>query len=161
MIRSATPADAAAIAGIYNHYITDTIVTFEETTVTGDEMAERIAAVLADGHPWLVAEEQGVVLGYAYASTWKGRCAYRFTLETTVYLRHGASGRGMGSALYAALLARLREMNIHVAVGCLALPNEDSVRLHEKLGFRKVAHFTEVGYKFERWLDVGFWELRL
>lgn len=161
MIRSATPADAAAIAGIYNYYITDTIVTFEETTVTGGEMAGRIAAVLGAGHPWLVVEDQGAVVGYAYASAWKGRCAFRFSLETTVYLQHGAMGRGLGAALYRQLIARLRELKYHVAIGGIALPNDASVRLHEKLGFRKVAHFTEVGYKFGRWLDVGYWELLL
>lgn len=159
MIRDATPADAAVLAGIYNHYVLDTTVTFEETSVSEAEMASRIAEVQAAKLPWVVVEDDaGVVLGHAYASKWKGRCAYRFAVETTVYLDAAAHGRGLGRQLYEQLLARLREAGMHVAIGGIALPNPASIALHEKLGFRKVGQFDEVGFKFSRWVDVGYWQ---
>ena len=161
MLRAATPADAAAITGIYNHYILNTIVTFEEEAVTKEEMAQRITEVLEAGRPWLVWEENGRVLGYAYASAWKSRCAYRFALETTVYLDKDATGRGLGTKLYSALIDRYRNTRIHAIIGGVALPNDASTALHEKLGFKKIAHFKEVGWKFDQWIDVGYWELIL
>ena len=162
MIRNATPADAAALARIYNRYVLDTTVTFEETAVPDGEMASRIAEVQAVGLPWLVAEDNaGTVLGHAYASKWKGRCAYRFALETTVYLDASAHRQGIGRQLYGRLLALLRDAGMHVAIGGIALPNEASIALHEKLGFRKVGQFEQVGFKFGRWVDVGYWQLFL
>lgn len=160
MIRPARPGDGAALAAIYNPCIRDTTITFEEEPVTAEEMAARIAKVTAD-HPWLVLEEGGAVLGYAYASIWRTRAAYRFSTETTIYLAPEAQGRGIGSRLYQALLDELRDRGFHSALGCLALPNEASVRLHERLGFRKAGHMREAGRKFDRWVDVGFWELLL
>jgi L-amino acid N-acyltransferase YncA len=160
MIRSATGQDAAAICAIYNHYIANSIITFEETPVSTDEMAGRIAEVTAT-LPWLVFEAEAEVQGYAYASPWKSRCAYRFAVETTVYLAESATGRGVGSQLYQALLADLRGRSLHSIIGGVALPNPASVALHEKFGFEKVAHFKQVGWKFDRWIDVGYWELML
>ncbi|HEX8606942.1 MAG TPA: GNAT family N-acetyltransferase [Pseudoduganella sp.] len=125
-------------------------------------MRGRIAAVQDGGLPWLVLETAGgVVAGYAYATRWRVRHAYRFSVETTVYLAHDSTGKGYGTALYTALLQRLREAGCHLAIGGIALPNEASVALHERLGYRKVAHFGEVGRKFDRWIDVGYWELKL
>jgi phosphinothricin acetyltransferase len=160
-VRAATAADAAPMARIYNHYVSNTIVTFEETPVAAAEMAARLAEV--DGHelPWLVAEDTAGVRGYAYAGRWKNRCAYRHSVEVTVYLDPGALGRGLGTQLYAALFRALRQCEVHFAVGGIALPNDASVALHEKFGMRKVAHFSEVGYKFGRWIDVGYWQLLL
>lgn len=160
MIRAATADDAAAIVAIYNHYIATTTISFEERPVAPDEMAGRIRDVTAR-LPWLVFEDDGAVLGYAYATAWRVRSAYRFSAETSVYLAPGQGGRGIGTALYKALLARLREQGVHMAIGGIAQPNPASVALHESLGFEKVAHFKEVGRKFERWIDVGYWELRL
>ena len=160
MIRPVLPTDAPALADIYNPYVRDTIITFEEEPVSVAEMGARIARVTAT-YPWLVWEEDGVVLGYAYGSTWRTRHAYRFAVETTVYLAQGHHGKGRGAALYEALLDELRQRGFHSALGCLGLPNESSVRLHEKLGFRKVGHMTEAGWKFGAWVDVGFWELLL
>jgi phosphinothricin acetyltransferase len=160
MIRPVLPTDAPALADIYNPYIRDTIITFEEEPVSVAEMGARIAKVTAT-YPWLVWEEDGVVIGYAYASTWRARHAYRFAAETTIYLAQGHHGKGRGAALYRALLAELKQRGFHSALGCLGLPNEPSVRLHEKLGFRKVGHMTEAGWKFGAWVDVGFWELML
>jgi phosphinothricin acetyltransferase len=161
MLRAATSADAVAIAGIYNHYILNTVVTFEEEVLPVDEMARRITETLADGNPWFVWEEGGRVLGYAYAGKWKSRCSYRFSVEATVYLDPTATGRGLGTKLYRALIDHYRSTRIHAIIGGVALPNDASTGLHEKLGFQKIAHFKEVGWKFDRWIDVGYWELIL
>lgn len=160
MIRACEPRDAASIATIYNYYIRETVITFEEREVMAADMAARIATTTTQ-HPWLVQEVDDAVVGYAYACTWKARSAYRFALETTVYLAPEHTGQGHGQALYEALLAELRAMNIHCAIGCISLPNAASIGLHEKLGFRKIGEFSEVGWKFDRWIDVGYWELML
>ena len=160
-IRAATAADAAALADIYNHYITKTVVTFEEVPVSAAEMAGRIDGVQSAAFPWLVAEEVGRVVGYAYATKWKDRSAYRFSAEATVYLAPTDTGRGLGSQLYAELFPRLEARGLHAIMGGITLPNEPSVALHEKFGMRKVAHFDEVGFKFDRWLAVGYWQLKL
>jgi L-amino acid N-acyltransferase YncA len=160
-LRLATPDDGAAIAAIYNHYITTTTISFEEAEVSAADMAQRVADVLAAGLPWLVEVEGETLLGYAYATKWRVRHAYRFSVESTVYLAHDQARRGLGSRLYRELLERLRVAGCHLVIGGIALPNEASVALHEKLGFEKVAHFQEVGYKFNRWLDVGYWQLKL
>lgn len=157
MIRSATPSDAEAICTIYNHYVLNTHHNFEEEAVPVHEMEERIRTVL-EKHHWLVFESGGKITGYAYAGAWKSRCSYRFSVETTVYVAQGHAGQGIGSALYEALLARLQGTDVHAAIGGIALPNEASIALHEKFGFEKVAQFREVGYKFNRWIDVGYWE---
>jgi phosphinothricin acetyltransferase len=160
-IRSATPQDAARICAIYNHYVTTTTISFEEDAVGEQEMAQRIADVAAAGLPWLVLEVDGVLAGYAYATKWRARPAYRTSVESTVYLDKDCAGRGLGRTLYGALLDELRKRELHLVIGGIAQPNEGSVGLHEAMGFRKVAHFSEVGKKFGRWLDVGYWELRL
>ncbi|MCE3608203.1 N-acetyltransferase family protein [Massilia sp. P8910] len=160
-IRDAGVADAAAIVAIYNHYILTTSVSFEEQSVSEDAMAGRIAGLQEAGLPFLAMTEGDTVIGYAYASKWRVRHAYRFAVESSIYLVPGLGGKGRGSALYQALLARLAQGGIHMVIGGVALPNEASVALHEKLGFRKVAHFSEVGFKFGRWIDVAYWELKL
>jgi len=160
MIRPVTPRDAAAIAEIYNPYIRDTVITFEEQEVTVQEMAQRIEKVTAT-FPWIVWEEEGVVIGYAYGSTWRTRNAYRFAVESAIYIHPAHQGKGVGKGLYLALIQELRARGFHSLLGCLVLPNEPSVGLHESLGFAKVGHMKEAGWKFERWVDVGFWELML
>lgn len=159
-VRSALPADAAALATIYNHYIRETVVTFEEAPITAAEMARRVATVQAQG-TWYVADDGGEVLGYAYAAPWHARSAYRHSVETTVYLAHSATGRGLGSLLYGALLAQARRDGRHCAIGGIALPNAASVAIHEKFGFRQAALYREVGWKFGRWIDVGYWQVML
>ena len=158
MIRECLDADVPRICDIYNHYIRETVVTFEETPLPVTEMACRIAEV-RKRFPWLVIESEGVVAGYAYAALWKTRSAYRFAVESTIYLAPDALGRGLGTALYTALLEALPECDAHRVLGCISLPNEPSVALHEKLGFKKIGIFDEVGFKFGRWVDVGYWEL--
>lgn len=160
-VRPASVHDVAAICTIYNAYVTTTTITFEEEAVTEQDMAQRIVDVHAGGLPWQVVEVNGAVVGYAYATKWRVRPAYRYSVETTIYLDQAFAGRGLGRILYAALLDELRKRELHLVIGGVALPNESSVALHEKLGFRKIAHFTEVGKKFGCWIDVGYWELTL
>ncbi len=160
-IRAATVADAESLAAIYNHYVTGTVVSLEEEAVPAREMARRIEEVGSASLPWLVAELGGQVVGYAYASRWKGRCAYRFSAEISVYVEPTHSRRGIGSMLYAQLFPILRDRGVHAVIGGIALPNAASVALHEKCGLEKVAHFKEVGYKFGRWIDVGYWHRTL
>ncbi|MDQ8184666.1 N-acetyltransferase family protein [Pelagicoccus sp. SDUM812002] len=157
-IRLANELDRDRIAEIYNHYIKNTVITFEEELVDGTEIATRLAKVFKADLPWLVAEENDKVLGYAYASPWHARSAYRHTVEVSVYLDHQTTGRGVGSALYERLFERLRKKDIHVVIGGLTLPNPASEALHQKFGMRKVAHYQEVGHKFSKWLDVGYWQ---
>ncbi len=160
MIRAIRPEDASQICAIYNYYIENTIVTFEETPVSESEMKSRIVQN-TQKHSWIVYEQDGEIIGYAYASEWKSRCAYKYSVETTVYLKNDAKGHGIGSILYGELIRLLREKNLHAAIGGIALPNEASVALHEKFGFEKIGQFKQVGYKFDTWIDVGYWELIL
>jgi len=157
-IRAAASSDSSALAAIYNHYVAETVITFEEKPIHPDEMARRIEDVRSASLPWLVAEENGQVVGYAHASPWKTRSAYRFSVEITVYVAPGNVGHGIGSMLYSDLFSNLQTLGIHAVIGGIALPNEPSVALHEKFGLKKVAHFQQVGFKFNRWVDVGYWE---
>jgi len=161
LIRPATGADAAAIAAIYNHYVVHSVITFEEEPVPAPAMAERIAAIRAYDLPWLVTERAGEVIGYCYANPWKARSAYRHSVESTIYLKQGSEGRGVGRRLYAALLESLKNKGLHAVIGGAALPNAASVALHERLGFTHVGTFREVGFKHGRWVDVGYWQLIL
>ena len=124
-------------------------------------MAKRINEIVSADLPWLVAEENGVIVGYAYASKWKARAAYRHTLESTVYLDAAQVSKGIGTKLYDAPFALLREKSVHVVMGVIALPSDASVILHEKFGMQKAAHFSEVGFKFGRWVDVGYWQVTI
>lgn len=160
-IRAAGAADAARICSLYNHYIAHTSISFEEAPVTPADMAQRIADVNAAQLPWLVLLEGEVLIGYAYATKWRVRPAYRYAVETSIYLDPLYARQGGGRQLYEVLLSELRQRQLHMAIGGIALPNQASVRLHERFGFRKVAHFSEVGRKFEQWVDVGYWQLQL
>lgn len=161
VIRDVNPADSTEIAEIYNHYILNSIITFEEDVVSPQVMAERFEEVLQSSLPWLIAELDGTVAGYCYATKWKGRCAYRYSVEITVYLHPEKTGLGLGHKLYSALMERLRGLGIRTVIGGIALPNDASIALHEKIGMQKVAHFREVGFKFGRWIDVGYWQMNL
>ena len=158
MIRLATPIDAEQICNIYNHYIKNSCISFEEKPVSIKKMQQRINDI-STSFPWLVYEREQQILGYAYASVWKTRSAYRYSVESTIYCSQQAVGKGIGSQLYSALIALLKQTDTHSVIGCIALPNAGSIALHEKMGFEKVAHFKEVGRKFDRWVDVGFWAL--
>lgn len=159
-IRPARPDDAPAVAAIYAPHVTDGVVSFEEHPPDAAEMARRMVAG-GDLHPWLAAELDGRLAGYAYAGPFRTRAAYRWTVETTVYVATDAQGRGVGRALYAALLDGLTAQGFTEAVGIIALPNDASVRLHERLGFRLVGVNERVGWKQGRWIDVGLWQRAL
>jgi len=129
---------------------------------TPTEMAERIAATQAQGLPWLVAEaEDGELFGYAYASRWRVRPAYRHAVESSIYMRQATVGQGVGKLLYRELIRRLAVLGLHTVIGGVAQPNPASDALHRTLGFKQVALFEQVGRKFGRWLDVAYWQLPL
>lgn len=160
-IRDAGAMDAVAIASIYNGYVAGSVATFELEAVAADAMRTRVADVQARGLPWLLAECDAGVLGYAYAGPWRARAAYRHSVETSIYLAPQACGRGVGRALYARLIEVLQALDVHAVIGGVSLPNPASVALHERLGFVQVAHFREVGFKSGRWIDVGYWQRTL
>jgi phosphinothricin acetyltransferase len=158
MIRKATEKDAPAIAGIYNYYIEHTTITFEEAPLTTTEMGERIAHI-SEHFPYLVYEDgTGEVAAYAYVHTFRERAAYRYTVEDTIYVKQGAEGQGIGRELLAALIAETASAGFHAIIACVTMPNEASRGLHERAGFVPLGRFREVGYKFDRWLDVAYWE---
>lgn len=161
VVRAALAADAAALADIYNYYVKNTVVTFEEQPLSADDIYQRITTVGEAGLPWLVAETDGKIVGYAYATPWKPRSAYRFSVEITVYVDPNAGGQGWGTRLYEKLFTELRQRPVHAVVGGVSLPNPASIALHEKFGMTKVAEFKEMGLKFDRWVDVGYWQIRL
>ena len=160
MIRPVRREDAAAICGIYNYYIENTSFTFEEIPLSEAEMEERIENIIVK-YPWLVMEEAGEVMGYAYVHAWRERASYRFSAELSVYLKNGFQGKGRGGELLGKLLEELRKSDIHALVAGIALPNEKSIGMVEKFGFRKIGQFREIGYKHGIWRDVGYWELIL
>ena len=160
MIRSAMLDDAARLAEIYNYYIEETTVTFEEEPLDASEMRARISCD-DDHYPWLVADVDGIACGYAYAAPWSDRRGYRPSAETTVYLAQEHMGKGLGSELYGELIESLRRKKLHCAIGVIALPNAASITLHERLGFRKIGEFQEIGRKFGQWINVGYWQLLL
>ena len=161
IIRDAVLEDSPKIAEIYNFYVAHTCITFEETEVSSEEMSNRLRKVSESTLPWIVAVEDEAVIGYAYATKWKERTAYRFSVESTIYLSNEAQGKGLGTELYEVLLDKLKLLGINSVIGGITLPNSASVGLHEKLGMEKVAHFSKVGFKFSEWLDVGYWQLSL
>ncbi len=165
-IRPASFDDSVAIAEIYNWYIENSTITFEEEPVSSGDMAQRIA-VTDDTRPWFVLEEAGQqendshLLGFACAVRWKDRSAYRYSRETSIYLLPESAGSGHGRMLYEYLIDALRKTEVHTLIAGIALPNDASIALHEKLGFRKCGEFEEVGRKFDNYLNVGYWQLLL
>ena len=153
IIRPVQLDDAAAIRAIYQPYVTETAITFEVDVPTVLEFERRITKTLAQ-YPYLVAEEDGKVLGYAYASTYYARTAYDWTVELSIYISKEAKGKGIGSALYDALEEELKARGFLRFLACIAVPNEASIAMHKKRGYVQVAHFPKVGYKFDRWHDI-------
>jgi phosphinothricin acetyltransferase len=161
MLRNVKLSDAVRLTEIYNYYITNTIITFEETVISAQEMEERICRILHKNYPCWVYEEAGKVTGYAYVDTWRSRRAFDITLETSIYLDINEKGRGIGTVLYQRLIEEARQINIHSLIGVISLPNDESIRLHRKLGFQPAGNFKESGWKFDRLIDVEFWQLML
>lgn len=160
VIRSVDSGDAGRLAEIYNEYVLRTTVSFETEAVTEAEMRSRVETI-SSAFPYFVYEYDGVVQGYCYAHPWKERAAYSKTLETTVYLAPEACGKGIGVALMRRLVEDCRAQGFHSLIACVTAENSTSVRFHERLGFRQVSRFSEVGRKFDRWLDVIDLELIL
>lgn len=161
MIRPVSVNDAAKLADIYNHYVTNTLISFEEEEISADTMLSRIKDADKSAGIWLVLETDSLILGYAYCTHWKARSAYRFSHEVTIYLAPEAQGKGVGTRLYQALLDAISRRPIKNILAIIALPNDASIALHEKIGMKKVAHFEKVGYKFGQWVDVGYWQMSL
>jgi phosphinothricin acetyltransferase len=159
-VRDATEADASACAAIYAPYVRDTAITFELDPPGAREMAERIAAALR-AHAWLVLEDAGRVVGYAYAGTLNRRPAYRWACEVSVYLEPSRRRTGAGRALYEALLQRLSQRGYRMAVAGMTLPNEASVGLHRAMGFQEVGTYRRIGFKLGRWHDVAWMQREL
>jgi L-amino acid N-acyltransferase YncA len=160
IIRHAHAGDVAAMLAIYAPLVRDTTVSFEYEPPTLAEMEHRLQAVQRQ-YPWLVCERDGQVAGYAYASAFRGRAAYQWTAEVTVYVHPDHHRRGVARELYQALLERLRAQGYRMAVAVITLPNAGSVALHEDLGFEPVGVFRRAGFKHGRWCDTGWWQLDL
>jgi L-amino acid N-acyltransferase YncA len=160
LLRVATTDDAEAIAPIYAPIVRDTIISFEVDPPTVDQMAERIGKTLKT-HPWLVAEDGGDVLGYAYASEHRSRAAYRWACDVSVYMHESARRRGVGRRLYTRLFEILTTLGLHQAYAGITLPNAASVGLHESVGFEPIGVYSDVGYKNGAWQDVGWWGRRI
>lgn len=162
-IRAATADDAGAIAAIYAPHVLSGTVSFEIEPPDARAMRSRIAA--SDGlYPWIVAtngDATGGVIGYAYATRFRDRPAYRYVCETSIYMADVAQGQGAGRLLYDALIDTLRAQGFVHALGAIALPNDASIRLHESVGFRRAGVYREVGFKHGRWIDVGIWQAEL
>jgi L-amino acid N-acyltransferase YncA len=161
LIRFADENDAAAIAAIYRPYVEGSRISFEEAAPDATEMARRIAGAVPGLHPWLAADEDGRLLGFASSASFRTRRAYRWTVETGIYLAPEAKGRGLGRALLARLIHVLEAQGFVTAIGAIALPNDASVALHEKLGFLHTGTYRKVGFKMGEWLDVGLWQKEL
>lgn len=160
MIRDIETRDIQRVCEIYNYYVENTYISFEMEPVSSQEMKQRMLEYTSE-YPWLVYEQKGEVIGFAYASKWRPRPAYRFTLEVTIYLDKGFLGHGIGTTLYQELFSRLKALGTHSIIATIALPNAKSQALHEGLGFRQVAHFKDMGYKLDQWIDVGYWQKML
>jgi len=168
-IRTVEAADYSQLVEIYNYYIEHTTSSFAEAPITIKYFKQLIEEKAPKDIPFLVVEYENQssdsskeIIAYAYATYWRERSAYRYSIESSVYVDKQYHGRGIGKMLYQSLLDQIKASEkYHLVIAGITLPNEPSIGLHESLGFRKVAHFSEVGYKFKQWLDVGYWELKL
>jgi phosphinothricin acetyltransferase len=159
-IRLATAFDSAAIAAIYRPYCEGSAVSFEQVAPSAAEMAKRIATVTAQ-RPWIVLEDGGVIVGYAYASPHNERWAYRWSVNTAIYISGTHHRRGAGRALYVTLFDLLRHLGYYRAIAGITLPNPASVGVHEAMGFERVGVYHDIGYKLGAWRDVGWYEAEI
>lgn len=158
IVRLARRDDVPAVLDIANHYALNTTANFAVEPETLDDWRGAFDGS-SDRYPWIVAEVDGAVVGFAKATPWKGRCAYAHSAEVTVYLRPGCAGRGLGKALYRRLFAIMEAQGFRSALGGITLPNDASVALHESMGMKRVALFERIGFKFDAWRDVGYWQI--
>ena len=159
MIREAKSKDAKAIASIYNHYILNSSISFEEKPINENIIIERIN--YSGKNKWWIYESADELLGYGYSTNWKSRSAYRYTVESSIYLKPIKFRNGIGTALYTKLLESLKKEGFRRVLAGISLPNESSVLFHENFGFKKVGQLESVGYKFKKWIDIGYWELKI
>lgn len=160
MIRDVAITDAERIREIYNKYIVETPVTFTEEPFSLEEIESLIQRVVKN-FPWIVYEEDELLIGFTFADKWKERSAYRNTVESSIYLDSNYTGKGIGSKLKKAMIEELRKRGFHSVISGISLPNPASIAMCEKFGFQKIGHFKEVGYKLGKWVDVGYWQLLL
>ncbi len=161
LIRAFLPADLPAVTRIYGYYVRETTITFETEEPDEAEMGGRFAAVQAKGHPLLIGELDGKVIGYAYASTYRPRAAYRFTCEDSIYLDKDAVGQGFGGQMLERLIAESSRAGLKQMLAVITAERENSIRLHARHGFRMIGRYEALGYKFDRWLDIVHLQLTL
>ncbi len=159
-IRRAKLSDAEQIRAIYLPIVKETTISFETDPPDGEEIARRISSIL-DSHEWLVGYDQSGIAGYVYASQYRPRNAYRYAVETTVYVHERCRGQGVGKKLYEALFESLDSLGFHTAYAGIALPNPASVAVHKAVGFESIGIFQQAGFKFEQWHDVSWWQRRV
>ena len=159
-IRLASADDAAAIAAIYAPYCQQSVISFEESAPTADEIAARIARIGAE-RPWIVLEDDAAIVGYAYAGAHHERASYRWSVSTAIYVGGGYARRGAGRALYSTLFEVLRQLGYYKATAGITLPNAASVGLHEAFGFRLVGVYRDIGFKFGGWHDVAWYQVSI
>jgi len=160
MIRKVKESDSRQISDIYNYYIENTIITFEEVPLSVYETEARIKKI-SESFPYLIIEDNGEITGFAYANTWKERSSYKNTAEISIYLKDGTQGNGKGKELLKSLLDELYNSQLHLLIAGIALPNNASIKTFEHFDFKKIGQFSEVGFKKGKWIDVGYWELLL
>lgn len=160
MIRLFELRDLPELLKIYNFYVETSIATLDHKKASFKKFSNKLKTI-SKRYPCFVYEKDGKILGYCYASLWKEKDGYNKTVESTIYISQDHNRNGVGTKLYRHLIAELKRLNYEVVIGCLSLPNAISVALHEKLGFMKVAHFPGIGYKFDKKIDVGYWQLNL
>ena len=160
MISSLHENDIKELLEIYNYYVVNTAVTFDVKPLSIDAFNDKVNRIKVD-YPFLVYLENNEILGFAYGSRFRPKPAYDFVVESTVYVRYNAHGKQIGTKLYAELLQLLKQKKLHTVLGVLTIPNDASIKLHEKFGFKQVANLEEVGFKFGRWHNVGIWQLKL
>ncbi|WP_240231210.1 GNAT family N-acetyltransferase [Devosia lacusdianchii] len=154
-------SDVTAITAIYKHYVDTTAITFDTEAPGEPAMAEKFGHLVALGHPLIIAERAGQVLGYAYASTYRPRPAYRFTCEDSIYLDPAATGQGLGRIMLTELIAQSRAFGFRQMIAVITAETANSIAIHEKFGFRHVGRYDAVGFKFDRWLDIVHLQLAL
>ncbi|WP_298494656.1 GNAT family N-acetyltransferase [uncultured Algibacter sp.] len=160
MIRALQIDDAPALLDIYNYYVLNTTVTFDIDPISIEAFVNKLN-LITKNYPFIVYEEDNEILGYAYGSQFRPKPAYNYVVESTVYVTHTAQGKQIGTKLYKELIRLLKQTNLHTVLGVLTIPNDASIKLHEKFGFEQVANLKEVGFKFGEWQNVGIWQLKL
>lgn len=159
-IRYATPQDAQDLLAIYRPYVQDSAISFETSLPSVEEFHHRISETLTK-FPWIVYKLDQKIVGYAYAGTYRTRAAYAWSVESTIYIHHEFHGRGIGKELYLKLFELIKAQGVVNVIAGITIPNEPSIQFHEALGFRQMAHLKNLGFKFGRWWDVGFWQYEL